>query len=318
MYFPTTRVLTVLELLQSRPQMSGRELSERLEVDTRTIRRYITMLQDLGIPVEAERGRYGAYRLRPGFKLPPLMFTDDEALAITLGLLAARKMGLTLAAPAVDGAIAKIERVLPAPLREHVQAVQDTLVFDFAPARTPPRKEFVLLLSEAAQRCRNVWLRYRGYDRSEESERVVNPYGLVCRSGYWYLVGYCHLRSDLRNFRLDRILDVKMEAGTFERPSAFDCLAFVLQSLPKTPNVWLVEVLLEMTLSEAQRSISPSLAMLEEVAEGIVLHCYVEHLDWIARILVSLGCPFTVRQPIELRAELRLLAERVSALAERV
>ncbi len=318
MYFPTTRVLTVLELLQSRPQMSGRELSERLEVDTRTIRRYITMLQDLGIPVEAERGRYGAYRLRPGFKLPPLMFTDDEALAITLGLLAARKMGLTLAAPAVDGAIAKIERVLPASLREHVQAVQDTLVFDFAPARTTPRKEFVLLLSEAAQRCRNVWLRYRGYDRSEESERVVDPYGLVCRSGYWYLVGYCHLRSDLRNFRLDRILDVKMHGDPFERPLAFDCLAFVLQSLPKTPNVWLVEILLEMTLSEAQRSLPPTLAMLEEVSEGIILRCYVEHLDWIARILVSLSCPFTVRQPIELRAELCLLAERVSALAERV
>jgi predicted DNA-binding transcriptional regulator YafY len=317
MYFPTTRVLTVLELLQSRSQMSGRELAERLEVDTRTIRRYITMLQDLGIPVEAERGRYGAYRLRPGFKLPPLMFTDDEALAITLGLLAARKMGLTLAAPAVDGAIAKIERVLPALLREHVQAIQETLVFDFAPARSTPRKEFVLLLSEAALHCRNVWLRYRSYNSSEESERVVDPYGLVCRSGYWYLVGYCHLRSDLRNFRLDRILDVKMQAETFERPSAFDCLAFVLQSLPKTPNVWLVEVLLEMTLSEARRCIPPSLAMLEEVPEGIVLRCYVEHLDWIARLLVSLGYPFTVRQPVELRAELRLLAERVSALAER-
>ncbi len=307
----------MLELLQSRPQMSGRELSERLEVDTRTIRRYITMLQDLGIPVEAERGRYGAYHLRPGFKLPPLMFNDDEALAITLGLLAARKMGLTLAAPAVDGAIAKIERVLPAQLREHVQAVQDTLVFDFAPARTTPRKEFVLLLSEAAQQCKNVWLRYRSYESTEESERVVDPYGLVCRSGYWYLVGYCHLRSDLRNFRLDRIVDVKMQGNTFERPFAFDCLAFVLQSLPKTPNVWLVEVLLEMTFGEAQRYISPTLAMLEEVPEGIIMRCYVEHLDWIARILVSLGCPFTVRQPTELRAELRLLADRVAGLAER-
>ena len=317
MYFPTTRVLTVLELLQSRAQMSGRELAERLEVDTRTIRRYITMLQDLGIPVEAERGRYGAYRLRPGFKLPPLMFTDDEALALTLGLLAARKMGLTLAAPSVDGAIAKIERVLPATLRERVQAVQDTLVFDVAPARTTPRKEFVILLSEAAQQCKNVWLRYRAYESMEESERIVDPYGLVCRTGYWYLVGYCHLRSDLRNFRLDRILDVKMQAETFERPIGFDCLAFVVQSLPKTPNTWLVEVLLETTLSEAQRFIPPTLAMLEEVSEGINLRCYVEHLAWIARVLVNLGCPFIVRQPVELRTELRLLAERVSTLAER-
>src|SRR5689334_14303765 len=101
MYFPTTRVLTVLELLQSHQQMGGPELAQRLEVNVRTVRRYITMLQDLGIPVEGERGRQGAYRLRPGFRLPPLMFTEDETLAVTLGLLAARKLGLTVAAPAV-------------------------------------------------------------------------------------------------------------------------------------------------------------------------------------------------------------------------
>src|SRR5687767_9627859 len=103
MYFPATRVLTVLELLQARGRMSGPELAARLEVDTRTVRRYITMLQDLGIPVEAERGRYGTYRLRPGFKLPPLLFTDDEALALTLGLLLARRLELAMAAPAVEG-----------------------------------------------------------------------------------------------------------------------------------------------------------------------------------------------------------------------
>src|SRR6266566_7448021 len=130
MYHPTTRVLTVLELLQAHRQMSGPKLAERLEVDVRTVRRYITMLQDLGIPVEAGRGRYGAYRLRPGFKLPPMMFTDDEALALTLGLLAVRQMGLASAAPAVEGALAKIERVLPSSLSRTAQALQDTLIFD--------------------------------------------------------------------------------------------------------------------------------------------------------------------------------------------
>src|SRR6266852_223212 len=127
MYHPTTRVLTVLELLQSHWQMSGPKLAERLEVDIRSVRRYITMLQELGIPIEAERGRYGTYRLRPGYKLPPLMFTEDEALAMTLGLLAARRLGLAVAAPAIEGALAKVDRVLPATLRERVQAVQEML-----------------------------------------------------------------------------------------------------------------------------------------------------------------------------------------------
>ncbi len=94
MYHPTTRVLAVLELLQARGRMTGAELAQRLEVDIRTLRRYITMLQDLGIPIVAERGRYGAYELGAGFKLPPMMFTNDEALALSIGLLAARHLGL--------------------------------------------------------------------------------------------------------------------------------------------------------------------------------------------------------------------------------
>src|SRR5438034_10794541 len=118
MYFPTTRVLTVLELLQSHQRLNGPDIAERLEVNPRTVRRYITMLQDLGIPVEAERGRYGTYRLRPGFKLPPLMFSDQEALAVVLGLLAARRLGLAVAGPAVEGALGKNESVVTVTQRE--------------------------------------------------------------------------------------------------------------------------------------------------------------------------------------------------------
>src|SRR5215831_1348334 len=113
MYSPATRLLTVLELLQARPGMTAAQLAERLEVNGRSARRYITMLQGLGIPVEAERGRYGGYRLRPGFKLPPLMWTEEEALAVTLGLRAAQQLGLSQTVPTVESALAKVERVLP-------------------------------------------------------------------------------------------------------------------------------------------------------------------------------------------------------------
>src|SRR5438105_5393902 len=134
MYHPTTRVLTALELLQSRSRMSGAELADRLEVDRRTVRRYITMLQELGVPVESESGRYGGYRLRPGYKLPPMMFNEEEALALILGLLASRRAGLLDAAPAVEGALAKIDRVLPDRVRDRVQAVRGALAF--TPLRT--------------------------------------------------------------------------------------------------------------------------------------------------------------------------------------
>ena len=316
MYFPTTRVLTVLELLQSRQQMSGPELASRLEVDARTVRRYITMLQDLGIPVEAIRGRHGFYRLRPGFKLPPLMFTDEEALALTLGLLAARKMGLMAAAPAVEGALAKVERVLPLALRERVQAVQETLIFDVTAATAIPDNEVVVTLCAAAQQRLRVWLRYKSYS-APETERCFDPYGLVYHSGFWYTVGYCHLRSDLRTFRLDRIQQMALRSETFTRPLDFDCLAFVLRSISQTPGAWLVDVLLETTLEEARRVVPPTLATLEQDAGGIVMRCYVEHLDWIAYILVGLRCPLIIRQPPELRTALHELAARVTGLAER-
>ena len=316
MHFPTTRVLTVLELLQSRGQISGPELAERLEVDARTIRRYITMLQDLGIPVEAARGRYGTYRLRPGFKLPPLMFTDDEALALTLGLIAARNMNLMATVPATEGALAKVERVLPLALRTRVQAVQETLVFDASAPHSKPDHETLITLCTAAKQRNCVKLCYRAYEAKEETERVIDPYGLVYRSGYWYVVGYCHLRSALRTFRLDRVVEVQIQNESFVRPADFDCLEFVVRSLPQTPNTWFVEVLLNTTLEEAQSLIPPALALLEQVTNGVMLRCYVQRLEWIALELVRLRCPFVVYQPVELRQTLRQLAERVLQLAD--
>ncbi len=92
--YPTTRVLALLELLQTYGRLSGPDLSRRLGVGERTVRRYMVLLSDLGIPVEAVRGRAGGYRLRPGYKLPPLMFSEDEALALVLGLLVVRQSGL--------------------------------------------------------------------------------------------------------------------------------------------------------------------------------------------------------------------------------
>lgn len=317
MYFPTTRVLTVLELLQSRQKMSGQELAERLEVDPRTVRRYIVMLQDLGIPVEGTRGRYGSYFLRPGYKLPPLMFNNDEALALTLSLLIGRKLGLNLTTPATEGALAKIERVLPQTLLSGIQAVQETLIVDVIPAKTAPRSEIVVSLSEATLQHRRVLMRYRAYS-GPETKRELDPYGLVYRSGYWYVAGYCHLRQDLRTFRLDRIIEVNTSAETFATPPSFDCLGFVIQSIARTPGTWTVDVLLETTLAEAQCMLPRTLATLVQTASGVELKCDVESLDWLASLLVNLGCPFVVRQPAELRTVLRQLAQRIATMAERL
>lgn len=314
MSHPTVRLLAMLELLQAHQRISGAELAERLDIDPRTVRRYIAMLEEWGIPIMATRGRYGAYRLMPGFKLPPLMFSEDEALALTLGLLAARRMGLALTAPAVEGALAKVERVLPAPLRSQVQAVQEAVWLNLAPPRDVPPPVVIVTLSTAVQEQRQVWLRHRSA-QAEETERRFDPYGLVYRAGRWYVAGYCHLRADLRVFRLDRVQEAALQDERFIRPAEFDPLDFVLRSLAAWPNIWTARVLLKTTIQQARGIISAEVATLEDTSAGVEFVAHVEDLDWMARFLVNLKLPFVVREPAALRATLQRLAEEIAAAA---
>jgi predicted DNA-binding transcriptional regulator YafY len=316
-YSPATRLMSALDALQSRPGITAVQLAARLQVNGRSVRRYIGMLQDMGIPVQAQRGRYGGYRLRPGFKLPPLMLTEDEALAVTLGLLAAQRLGLAGTLPAVEGALTKIERVLPVALRERVRAVQETVALDLAPATTvTPASDRVATLSTAAHQGRRVWMRYQRADGAV-TERALDPYGLVYRDGRWYVVGYCHLRQAVRVFRLDRALQVEPRAETFTRPAGFDSLAYAVQAFAAIPDTWLVEALLETTLDRVRWSVPPEFATLEETPEGIVLCAYDNDLNHAARFLVGLGCPFVVRRPPELLDALRRIGDQISCALER-
>ncbi len=315
-YRPTTRLLSMLELLQARGRMGGPELARRLEVGERTVRRYVAMLQEMGVPVEAERGRYGAYSLRPGFKLPPMMFTDEEALALALGLLSARRLGLSGAAPAVEGAQAKLERVMPEALRERVRTFEEVVVpAAVAPAHLPAG-EVVVTVSAAVRERRRVRMRYRS-GLSEETERAVDPYVVVQGEGFWYTFGYCHLREGRRLFRLDRVLAVERLDETFELPPGFDTPHGVLEALADMEDRWSVEVLLETTPEEARGQLPKMGVSLEETQGGVIMRSSTSDLAWMARVLAGLSFPFLVRNPPELREALRRLASEVAALAER-
>src|SRR5262245_2638675 len=144
------------------------------------------------------------------------MFNEEEALALILGLFASRRIGLLDASQAVEGALAKIDRVLPDRLRGRVQALQGAVVF--TPLRGPqaasnPSMLMLTKFSQAAQENRRLWLRYRS--GQEETEREIDPYGVVHHRGRWYMVGWCHLRQDVRMFRLDRVLTLEERDETF-------------------------------------------------------------------------------------------------------
>jgi predicted DNA-binding transcriptional regulator YafY len=308
MYSPTTRLLTMLELLQSYKQMSGSEIARRLEVDPRTVRRYIVMLQDMGIPVEAERGPYGAYQLRRGYKLPPLMFTDSEAIALTLGLMAIRELRFPVAVAAVEGALAKTERVMPEKLLQQARALQEAISFNVN-APVPFESAYVTLLSTAVQQRQPVHVRYAAFS-GEMTERGFDPYGIVYHEGYWYTSGYCHLRRDLRTFRLDRVAALEPLDGSFERPADFDALDHVLRSISPDSGTEQIEVLLKTTLEEAQRVVPEWLGTLEATDDGVMLRRGSYRIDWLPYFLLNLDFPIVVRQPASLRDEFERIAAR--------
>lgn len=236
---PTVRVLALLELLQSHGQLSGSELARRLEVDGRTLRRYIVALEELGIPISAERGRHGGYRLVAGFKLPPLMFSAEETLAVSLGLLAVRSLGLGESELALESAQAKLSRVMPDALRQRLVALRETASLDLARARAGTSVAALATLAEAAQVRARVEFRYRD-PQGAETLRQLDPYGLVYRNGCWYVSGFCHLRQALRSFRLDRLDAPRMLAERFERPADFDTLRHLRRASPgcRAPTRW--------------------------------------------------------------------------------
>lgn len=316
MSHPTTRVLTLLELLQAQPRLTGGELAARLDVDERTVRRYAARLVELGIPVQADRGRHGGYRLLPGFKLPPLMLNDDEATAVLLGLLASGQLGLTVAGAGADSALAKIQRVLPAALRARTEAVAETLDFTAARHRAAaPAGSVVLTLAEAARRRRRVRLAYRSW-RGEHTDRDLDPYGLVFHSGRWYVTGHDRLRGEVRTFRVDRVRSARLLEETFAEPGEFDAVEHVTRSLAGVKYRWPVEIRLHTTLGEAARRIPPSVARLSEVDGGVLLRAHAERLDGMARLLAGLEWEFEIREPDELRAALRDHALRLAASCE--
>jgi len=312
---PATRVLAVLELLQARGMVGGAELAERLGVDRRTVRRYVAMLEELGIPIASERGRDGGYKLMAGYKLPPMMFTDDEALALTVGLQAARRLGLAEAAPAVASALAKLERVTPPALKRRMRGIGDTIALDIVEGPAS-NNSALMTLSAAALSQQRVSLAYTS-ENGRSSEREFDPYGLGYRGGRWYAVGHCHLRRDLRSFRLDRIAQVEPLPASFRRPEKFDVLGYLAQSIATLPRTHSIEVVLDTDLATARRQVFPGFGVLKAVTAGVSLRIEAETLEWVARELARLPFDVTVLRPAALVDEIAALAARLNATVAR-
>ena len=313
----TLRLFALLDLLQGGGWVSGPELARRLEVEPRMLRRDLVRLQEIGIPIESERGRHGGYRLRPGYRLPPLMLSDDEAAAVTLALRSARELGFATAAPAIETASAKIRRVLPASLRMRVQALEEALGFSGRVAADGGAQGGVLLeLAEGIRRQRRVALRYASRGR-EPRERTVDAYGLAVIGGRWYLAALDHENGETRVFRVDRILSARLGLEPAPAPPGFDAVAFVSRSLARVPWRWEVELVADASMEEVRRDIPATVAEIEERSDGVLVRLRAEDLPGAARLLAAMPWPFVVLKPVELRTALREHAEALLRISNR-
>lgn len=313
---PTIRVLSLLELLQSHGRLSGTELAAKLGVDKRTVRRYVQALEQLGIPVTTEQGCEGGYMLVAGFKLPPMMFTNDETLALSLGLLAAKNLRLADTQAAISSVQAKLERVMPAKLKARARAIADNIELMLPEARAETSGQHLAPLLDALEQQRSVTICYAAYEQ-ESVSRQVDPYGLLFRLGHWYMSAYCHLRQELRTFRLDRIQHIVLLESYFKRPAQFNSAEHFTRSLHDMPGNLDVQVLLHTDKTSAAQAMGSTASILKPLPEGLLLSTRTDSCHCLALWLSQLPFDFSVIEPPELKHALKQQAERLLGIALR-
>ncbi|AVT31687.1 ArsR family transcriptional regulator [Plantactinospora sp. BC1] len=310
---PTARALRTLEILQARPGTTAGELAGRLGVTERAARRYVGILREAGIPVESIRGPYGGYRLRRGTRLPPVVFTEAEALGLVMAVLDGQPAAAEADADDLVGsALGKVIQVLPesvgrqaAALRRHASAAPDR-----HSSRPDPATTSALVTAVAARR--RVLVTYRT-ESGNEWDAEVDPWAVVVRYGRWYLLCHSHRADAVRTYRLDRVSAVRQTGYPFEPPDGLDPVAALEENLG-TGWEFRTRVAFDAPAAEVAPWIRPPMGRLEPAGAGCVLvgstsnpAMYAE--EW----LPSVPFAFRVEGGPELRAAVAAVAARLGA-----
>lgn len=308
---PTARALRTLEILQNRPGITADELARRLGVTERAARRYVGILREAGIPVESVRGPHGGYTLGRGMKLPPIVFTQAEALVLVMAVLDGQPAGDDL----LGGALGKVIRALPdgigrqaAALREHAAAAPDRNA-----ARPDPATTSALVAAVAA--LRRVEVTYRS-ESGNEWTTEVDPWAVVVRHGRWYLLCHSHRAQAVRTYRIDRVRAVTQTAHGFEPPADLDPVTSLEENLGAGWD-FPTRVVFQAPIEQVARWVRGPMGRLEPLGDGCVLLGSTNNPEMYAQEwLATVSLPFRVEGGPELRAAMATLAARLTASLE--
>jgi predicted DNA-binding transcriptional regulator YafY len=300
-----------MEILRNRPGVTADELAAALGVTERAARRYVGILREAGIPVESTRGPYGGYRLGRGTRLPPVVFTQEEAVGLVMAVLDGRPSAADVD-DLVGTALGKVVRALPdsvgrqaAALREHAAAAPDR-----DSARPDPGVVTALVAAVAARY--QVLVTYRSAAGSEWVAEV-DPWAVVVRYGRWYLLCHSHRADAVRTYRVDRIRAVEQTARAFEPPDGLDPVAAVEENLAVGWR-YATRVVFDAPAAEVAPWVRPPMGQLTDEGDRCVLTGTTSNpgmyaQEWLARM----PFPFRVEGGPELRAAVATVAERFAA-----
>jgi len=313
-----TRLITLIMLLQRRPNQKAAELAEAVGVSVRTLHRYVGMLEEMGIPLYSERGPAGGFSLVRGYRMPPLVFTPAEAVSVSLGARLVSEVWGPLYAEAAQGALAKLDNVLPDEQRREVDwALQSLITTGINRAAPGPLAGHLETLRTALHSRRRTCLVYRGRGRAGPTQRGFDPYALVYGYGWWYAVGFCHLRGEVRSFRLDRIVSVTVSEEAYTVPADFDPYAVLSfeQGAQTAVRVRLRFLPFGVDVAHHSRSYWRSF---EEQPDGSILVTYESpDLIWASSVALSYGPLVVVEEPAELAELIRQQARAILGNYER-
>ena len=309
-----TRLITLILLLQRQPNQTAAQLAHALDVSPRTVQRYITMLDEIGIPVYAERGPYGGYSLVRGYKMPPLIFTPEEAVAVYLGASLLEEVWGRLYQEGARGALAKLDNVLPDEQRREVAwARQAVLSIGTNWADPNLSVPYLERLRDAIRERRRVRMRYRSRSQQQPEPRDVDPYKLVSRWGWQYCIGYCHLRQAPRTFRLDRLVELELLDQTFAEPIDFDLRAYLATDPFFQPTVR-TRLRFEPDAAVVALNNRAYWETLEEQPDGAVVVTFAApDLEAAAGMVLRIGFPAAIVEPEGLRDLVRTQARAIAA-----
>ena len=307
---PTPRLLRLLSLLQSRVTWTASELAERLEVDRRTIRRDMARLRDLGYPVQTSPGRSG-YQLGAGGRLPPLLLSDEEAVAIVVGLRMASSAAVSGIEDAAVAALAKLDQVLPTQQREQVRSLGASTVHLASPASDRADPDTLTLLASACRTCERVAFSYTDFGGTR-SHRRVEPLQIVHVNRRWYLVGNDLERADWRTFRVDRVEEPVLTGHRFEHSDPPDAVERVLEGLTFGPYLIEARIRLDVDARTARSRTAADGGEVDELDDArSMLRIAAASVEQLTRYIASLPWSFEVIGPPELRESIRGLGDRL-------